>query len=141
MYLEISGRQTGKTSRLINQIQFDKDNYDVQILMGINNNSLKVIKQKIKHNNKVKVCLSFDSLRLIIANNPHKIIRLYVDEFLYSTAFCNNFEQIEQKYKKLIIDGYFSSSINSNNNNILYQLQLQNNKQILTANYTSNFLI
>jgi F0F1-type ATP synthase alpha subunit len=98
MYLEISDRQTGKTQRLINQIYRDKQNYDIQVLMGINQRSLEMIKREIKQNAKVKICLSYDKLRQLIANNPNKKIRLYVDEFMYSTAFCNNFNELKNEY-------------------------------------------
>ena len=85
MYLEISGRQTGKTSRLINQIYADKNKYDLQILMGINYNSLKQIKNSVKGNNKLKICLSYEAFQCEILGKNN--VRLYVDEFLYSTAF------------------------------------------------------
>ena len=85
MYLEISGRQTGKTSRLINQIYADKNKYDLQILMGINYNSLKQIKNNVKGNNKLKICLSYEAFQCEILGKNN--VRLYVDEFLYSTAF------------------------------------------------------
>ena len=98
MYLEISDRQTGKSTRLINQIYFDKDKYDLQILMGMNFNHLKQIKDKIKRNSKVKICLSYDKLKHLIMNNPNKKIRLHVDEFMYSTAFCNNFNELKTQY-------------------------------------------
>lgn len=98
MYLEISDRQTGKSTRLINQIYFDKDKYDLQILMGMNYNHLKQIKDKIKKNSKVKICLSYDKLKHLMANKIYKKIRLYVDEFMYSTAFCNNFNELKTQY-------------------------------------------
>lgn len=147
MYLEIGGRRSGKTSRLINQIQFDKDNYNIQILMGMNNISLKAIKQKIRHNNKVKVCLSFDSLINILKsydNSDKKIkVRLYVDEFLFSTAFCNNYHDIKARLEtefNLISNGYFSSSINSRNYMVLRDLQEFNNNKLIIVNTTTDCL-
>jgi hypothetical protein len=112
MYLEISGRQTGKTTRMINQIYADKDKYDLQILMGINYDSLHIIKKQIKKNTKVKICLSLESFKSTILG--YKNVRLYVDEFLYSNAFCNNFEKdFLPCYKDIITNGYYASSINT----------------------------
>ena len=102
MYLEISDRQTGKTNRLINQIYRDKQNYDIQILMGINHISLKQIKSAIPKNNKVKICLSYDKLKQTIMGNSNKKIRLYVDEFMFSTAFSNNFDKIKEIFPELL---------------------------------------
>lgn len=34
MYLEISQRQSGKTTRMINQMYADKNRYDIQIVFG-----------------------------------------------------------------------------------------------------------
>lgn len=148
MYLEIGERQCGKTTRLINQIQADKDNYDIQILMGMNNISLKAIKQKIKHNNKVKICLSFDSLISTIRSydiyKDKKLkVRLYVDEFLYSTSFCNNFNDIKARFETefdLISNGYFSSSLNSHYFIILRKLQEFNNNKLTLVHTTTNCL-
>ena len=134
MYLEISHRQSGKTSRLINQIYRDKLNYDIQILMGINFTSLKFIKSQIKGNVKVKICLSYDSVRSLINENDNKKIRLYVDEFMYSNSFSNNFHEFMNNYHNLINDGYFTSSLNSNRSNILRDLQELNNGRCLTVN-------
>jgi hypothetical protein len=133
MYLEISARQTGKTSRMINQIYADKEKYDVQILMGMNWISLKSIKSKIKRNSKVKICLSFDAIKKLLTKCEDKKIKLYVDEFLYSNAFINNFKEIQEIYERkffLLSNGYFSSSINTNNYSILRELQLLTNEEI-----------
>lgn len=147
MYLEISGRQTGKTTRLINQIYADKNKYDLQILMGMNQKSLKFIKSQIKNNNKVKVCLSFysliETLKLYDKCDKKLKVRLYVDEFLYSTAFCNNFKDIKARLEtefNLISNGYFSSSVNSNYHMLLFDLQMMNNKNITIVNNTTNFI-
>ena len=140
MYLEISSRQTGKTSRMINQIYADKEKYDVQILMGMNWNSLKLIKSKIKRNSKVKICLSFDALRKLLVNYEDKKIRLYVDEFLYSNAFINNFKEIQEIYERkffLLSNGYFSSSVGSNNYLILRELQLLNNEEVYSMSVSN----
>ena len=115
MYLEISHRQSGKTSRLINQIYRDKLNYDIQILMGINYMSLKFIKSQIRGNTKVKICLSYNSFRSLINKNDNKKIRLYVDEFMDSNSFSNSFNEFMNNYHHLINDGYFSSSLNVKN--------------------------
>ncbi|MCR5146154.1 MAG: hypothetical protein K6B70_02225 [Clostridia bacterium] len=134
MYLEISSRQTGKTTRLINQIYADKHKYDLQILMGMNFRSLKKTKSEIKGNNKVKICLSFDSLIETIKsydNSDKKVrVRLYVDEFLWSKAFCNNYKDIKARFEpefNLISNGYFSSSMNSNETMILFDMQVDCN--------------
>lgn len=140
MYLEISHRQSGKTTRLINQIYRDKSNYDIQILMGMNYKSLKMIKDQIKGNAKVKICLSYESLNeLLICNYSSKRIRLYVDEFMYSTAFCNNFKIIQSNYGLLLSNGYFSSSINSNHVLLLLDLQQLNNSNCVTVNVINKF--
>ena len=142
MYLEISGRQTGKTTRLINQIYADKNKYDLQILMGMNFQSLKAIKKKIHGNNKVKVCLSYESLKNLLLGSKINRVKLYVDEFLYSNAFCNNFQDI-QRFEtdyNLISNGYFSSSVNSNYHMLLFDLQMMNNKNITIVNNTTNFI-
>lgn len=140
MYLEIGPRQSGKTQRLINQIYRDKNSYQIQILMGINYNSLHLIKKQIKGNAKVKICLSFESLRILIAENLDKLhkIKLYVDEFMYSNTFCNNFENIFDKYFDLIKNGYFSSSINSNNMKVLNTLQNENENESILITKTKN---
>lgn len=148
MYLEIGERQCGKTTRLINQIQFDKNKYDIQILMGINNMSLKAIKQKIRHNNKVKICLSFDSLISTIRSydiyKDKKLkVRLYVDEFLFSTAFCNNYHDIKARFEPefdLISHGYFSSSLNTHNYIVLLNMQKFNDNKLTLVHTTTNFL-
>ena len=145
MYLEISSRQTGKTTRLINQIYADKHKYDLQILMGISFISLKKIKSEIKGNNKVKICLSFNSLIETIGlynnSSDKKLkIRLYVDEFLYSKAFCNNYKDIKERFEKefdLISNGYFSSSINSNERNILFDMQVER----ITGKHESIYIV
>ena len=148
MYLEIGERQCGKTTRLINQIQVDKDKYDIQILMGMNQRSLKAIKQKIRHNNKVKICLSFDSLISTIRSYDTDIqkrlkVRLYVDEFLFSTAFCNNYNDIKARFETefdLISNGYFSSSLNTQYANVLTNLQIDNDKKLTIVHTTTHFL-
>ena len=123
MYLEISARQTGKSTRLINQIYFDKDKYDLQILMGMNYNHLKMIKENVKRNNKLKICCSFDSFKETILG--YRNIRLYVDEFLYSTSFCNNFKEFKNLFYNVIQDGYYVSSINTNNERYSIFLELK----------------
>lgn len=133
MYLEISGRQTGKTSRLINQIYADKNKYDLQILMGINYNSLKQIKNNVKGNNKLKICLSYEAFQCEILGKNN--VRLYVDEFLYSTAFCNNFLNFRSFYN-IIQNGYFVSSINTDRYHIYSQLKELNNN-LVNSMYTS----
>jgi hypothetical protein len=133
MYLEISGRQTGKTSRLINQIYADKNKYDLQILMGINYNSLKQIKNNVKGNNKLKICLSYEAFQCEILGKNN--VRLYVDEFLYSTAFCNNFLNFKSFYN-IIQNGYFVSSINTDRYHIYSQLKELNNN-LVNSMYTS----
>lgn len=142
MYLEISSRQTGKTSRMINQIYADKEKYDVQILMGINWNSLKLIKSKIRRNTKVKICLSFDALRKLLNKCENKKVRLYVDEFLYSNAFINNFRQIQEELEckfGLLSNGYFSSSVNSSNEAVttMFELQLLNNDEVCSMSVSN----
>ena len=122
MYLEISNRQSGKTQRLINQIYADKMNYKTQILMGINFQSLYAINKKIKQNNKVHICLSIKALRehlkkLDIIDLSK--VRLYVDEFMLSNAFCNQYENFVKEYRLLLETGYFCSSINTENNKVL----------------------
>lgn len=133
MYLEISGRQTGKTSRLINQIYADKNKYDLQILMGINYNSLKQIKNNVKGNNKLKICLSYEAFQCEILGKNN--VRLYVDEFLYSTAFCNNFLNF-RSFHNIIQNGYFVSSINTDRYHIYSQLKELNNN-LVNSMYTS----
>ena len=143
MYLEISGRQTGKTTRLINQIYADKNKYDLQILMGMNFKSLKAIKKQIIGNNKVKICLSYESLKNLLLGSKIKRVKLYVDEFLFSNAFCNNFKDI-QKFEtdyNLISNGYFSSSLNSEHYIILYDMQVMNNQNLITVNITNKFML
>lgn len=103
MYLEISDRQTGKTSRLINQIHRDKSQYDILLLLGINSRSIHYIK-KICHNNKIKCISSISDFRKTRAQYKDKKVKLYVDEFLYSTVFCNNFNNLLQLDRDLIIN-------------------------------------
>ena len=143
MYLEISGRQTGKTTRMINQIYADKHLYDIQILMGMNQKSLKIIKDKIKGNNKIKICLSFESLRKTLSKYNDKKIRLYVDEFLYSNAFINNYEKIKDNFERsyfLLSNGYFSSSMNSEISAVWPEIDLQimNDNKIYSMHSTTD---
>ena len=119
---------------MINQIYRDKISYDLQILMGINYVSLKHIKDQIKCNAKVKICLSYESFRLLLGEFDKNRIRLYVDEFMYSTAFCNNFEQFIENHLDLIKNGYFSSSVKSDHASLLFTLQELNNGKCLTVN-------
>ena len=103
--------------------------------------SLKTIKSKIKANNKVKICLSVDSLRKIISNNQNKTIKLYVDEFMYSHAFCRQFLELLEAYPELIKTGYFSSSINSLQNSVIFkELKKLNNNKTLTM-LTTDYII
>lgn len=126
----------GKTARLINQIYRDKECYDVQILMGTNYTSLEELKKQIKKNAKVKICLSFNKLRQLLATN--KKVRLYVDEFLFSTAFVNNFSEIKKLYETVLLDGYFSSSLNSKHLDPLCELQkLNHNNKLMVINTTN----
>lgn len=134
MYLEISGRRTGKTTRLINQIYADKNKYDLQILMGMNYNSLKEIKNNVKGNNKLKICLSYDSFLETIVGR--KNVRLYVDEFLYSTAFCNNYNGFKM-FLDVLQDGYFVSSVNTDRYYIYSQLKELNNN-LVNSMYVSS---
>lgn len=76
MYLEISGRQTGKTTRLINQIYKDKSEYDIQILLSSNRKMSMLIKSKIS-NNKVKYFASIESL------NTYLCRKLSVKKYVY----------------------------------------------------------
>ena len=102
----------GKTTRLINQLNFDKDKYDVQILLGINHNHIHLLKKQC-HNNKIKCVSSFNDLLNTLYTNNDKNIKLYVDEFLYSTVFCNNYKDLFTRFPELIKNGYYASSLNT----------------------------
>lgn len=134
MYLEISSRQVGKSTRLINQISADKPLYDLQIIMGMNLQHCKCLNKRIKQNNKVKMCLSYDSFINTISRYQNlEKVRLYVDEFMFSTCFCNNFDQLLQHYNSIILNGYYASSFNNVYNNTLLKLQGLNNNFITTV--------
>lgn len=143
MYLEISARQTGKTTRLINQIFADKDQFDIQILMGMNKKSLDLIKTQLKNNNKIKMCLTFDSFKKITKQLTEKPLtaKLYVDQFMWSNIFMDNFKQILNTQKYLLINGYFSSSLNTNYMLSLFELQSLNNGNIYSMNVSSKQLL
>lgn len=143
MYLEISARQTGKTTRLINQIFADKDQFDIQILMGMNKKSLDLIKTQLKNNNKIKICLTFDSFKEITKQLTEKPLtaKLYVDQFMWSNIFMDNFKQILNTQKYLLINGYFSSSLNTNYMLSLFELQSLNNGNIYSMNVSSKHLL
>lgn len=118
---------------------FDKSRYDVQILMGINYISLKHIKEQLS-NNKVKVCCSLADFREFYGKNLDKKIRLYVDEFMYSTVFCNNIEWFMKHALPLINDGYFCSSLNSKFLNVYNKLKDLSITQYVTLK-TTDFLL
>lgn len=143
MYLEISARQTGKTTRLINQIFADKDQFDIQILMGMNKKSLDLIKTQLKNNNKIKICLTFESFKEITKQLTEKPLtaKLYVDQFMWSNIFMDNFKQILNTQKYLLINGYFSSSLNTNYMLSLFELQSLNNGNIYSMNVSSKHLL
>ena len=99
--------------------------------MGMNRIHLQQIKQKC-HNNKIKYISSIEHLRLLLAECTDKKIRLYVDEFLFSTVFCNNYESINAQYPELILNGYFSGSMNSKYSNVITHLHMLNKNECFT---------
>jgi hypothetical protein len=104
--------ELGKTTRLINQMTFDKDKYDLQILLGMNHPHIHNIKKQC-HNNKIKCVSSFNDLLNVIYANKNLKTKLYVDEFLYSTVFCNNYKELLERFPELIKNGYYTGSINT----------------------------
>ena len=88
----------------------------------------------VKGNNKLKICLSYEAFQCEILGKNN--VRLYVDEFLYSTAFCNNFLNFKSLHN-IIQNGYFVSSINTDRYHIYSQLKELNNN-LVNSMYTSS---
>lgn len=102
--------------------------------MGINLQNCKILNQRIKRNNKVKICLSYDSFLKTIKDYPNiNKVRLYVDEFMFSNCFCHSFEQLIDNYRPILLNGYYTSSHNMVNDIILRKLQQFNNGFITTT--------
>ena len=116
MYLEISMRQSGKTTRLINQICADKDRFDIQILFSFSNYHFYNSRYLITNDN-LKVCTLYETL-LNLLRTHYKIesVKLYVDEFAYIPEFYNNFNDLLKNYKDIIYDGYFTSTMSADIN-------------------------
>lgn len=118
---------------MVNELIKDKRDFDKQILLSPNRYMSFNIKSKLS-NNKIKYCASINGLREILsAVTEDEKIRLYVDEFMFCTPFCNNFDEILKDYPELIKNGYFVSSPNNTyllvydtlfklNNNISYTI-------------------
>ncbi len=124
MYLEISDRQTGKSTRLINQIIADEQKYDTQILFSLNQLATDYLLSKHKCN-KLITCTTVDSFNHILKGFDINNTRLYVDEFLLNKSFCKNFNiMIKNPYmRNLIANGYFVSSLYNNNLFVLDELR------------------
>lgn len=110
MYLEISQRQSGKTTRMINQMYADKNRYDIQIVFGYSKFYTHRI-QNIHISDNLKSCSTYESLCEILDHycNDHTV-KLYVDEFAYMPEFCNNITHLIKTYRKIVEDGYFTST-------------------------------
>lgn len=118
MYLEISMRQSGKTTRLINQICADKDRFDIQILFVFSTAyKFTILNRHLITNDSLKVCTSYKTL-LNLLRTHYKIesVKLYVDEFAYIPEFYDNFNDLLKNYKDIIYDGYFTSTMSADIN-------------------------
>lgn len=117
MYLEISMRQSGKTTRLVNQICADKDRFDIQILFSFSNYNFHNFNRYLITNDSLKVCTSYKTL-LNLLRTHYKIesVKLYVDEFAYVPEFYNNFNDLLKNYKDIIYGGYFTSTMSADIN-------------------------
>lgn len=116
MYLEISMRQSGKTTRLVNQICADKDRFDIQILFSFSNYHFYNSRYLITNDN-LKVCTLYETLlNLLKTYYKNESMKLYVDEFAYVPEFYNNFNDLLKNYKDIIYDGYFTSTMSADIN-------------------------
>ena len=143
MYLEISMRQSGKTTRLINQICADKDRFDIQILFVFSNAyRFTILNRHLITNDNLKVCTSYEAL-LNLLRTYYKIesVKLYVDEFAYIPEFYNNFNDLLKNYKDIIYDGYFTSTMSADINGaqIISKLIKLNENKYFTFNVVYNY--
>jgi hypothetical protein len=52
-----------------------------------------------------------------------------VDEFLYSTVFCNNYKDLFTRFPEIIKNGYYSSSLNTRYMSVIEALRKLNNDE------------
>lgn len=92
MYLEISMRQSGKTTRLVNQICADKDRFDIQILFSFSNYNFYNFNRCLITNDNLKVCTLYETLlNLLKTYYKNESVKLYVDEFAYIPEFYKSY--------------------------------------------------
>lgn len=141
MYLEISMRQSGKTTRLVNQICADKDRFDIQILFTFSNYNFYNSRYLITNDN-LKVCTTYEAL-LNLLRTHYKIesVKLYVDEFAYIPEFYNNFNDLLKNYKDIINDGYFTSTMSADINGaqVISKLIKLNKNKYYSFNVVYNY--
>lgn len=141
MYLEISMRQSGKTTRLVNQICADKDRFDIQILFTFSNYNFYNSRYLITNDN-LKVCTTYEAL-LNLLRTHYKIesVKLYVDEFAYIPEFYNNFNDLLKNYKDIINDGYFTSTMSADINEaqVISKLIKLNKNKYYSFNVVYNY--
>ena len=141
MYLEISMRQSGKTTRLVNQICADKDRFDIQILFSFSNYNFYNSRYLITNDN-LKVCTTYEAL-LNLLRTHYKIesVKLYVDEFAYIPEFYNNFNDLLKSYKDIIYGGYFTSTMSADINGaqVISKLIKLNKNKYYSFNVVYNY--
>lgn len=126
MYVEITGRQTGKTTRLIDSIiDFLKENSDKSaLIVGKDENSRKLIQEKV-HNKCGKPCeyRTITSYKML-PFSPSGTIKQFVDEF----GLIDNLEIDPKAYytgtpplndKAYEIYSYYRQTLRLTPNNIL----------------------
>lgn len=143
MYLEISMRQSGKTTRLINQICADKDRFDIQILFVFSTAyKFTILNRHLIANDNLKVCTSYEALlNLLRIYYKNESVKLYVDEFAYIPEFYDNFNDLLKNYKDIINDGYFTSTMNADINGaqIISKLIKLNENKYYAFNVVYNY--
>jgi hypothetical protein len=130
MYVEVSGRQTGKTSRLIDSvIEFLTQNpHKTALIVGHNNGSRKDIQKKI-HDKCGRPCeYRTITSHKMLPPTPSGTIKQFVDEFWLIPE------------KNLVIDqnAYYNASDGINHNEKAYQIWefYKFNYKIFNPNYT-----
>lgn len=122
MYLEVSDRRTGKTTRLMNNlskvyndVKSDKSpNRPLILFVGLNHNYMNeiVLKNHLNVSDFFKIAVDCKSILMAIRGNSNRKIKLFVDEFDGCRGFKEALDELVSVYPEIIADGYFSSSMN-----------------------------
>lgn len=120
MQFDISDRQTGRTTRLIQQILFDVSSdpnaqlYPI-VCVGSKHFAADVFKLLVRFDVQkfVNVCSTSDSIFNCIGSVPKDRIRLYVDDLEYNKPFLRFLKELDltiPENQVLISSGYFTAT-------------------------------